>query len=69
MSRRYFVNQTATKEILTRVTNMCAQCFDDLKEGENIYYDMQTCQYLCKNCQETKSEEAEEILSINDRLF
>jgi len=54
MSRRYFVPQTATAEILTRVTNMCALCYDELKKGENIYYDMQECHYLCLHCQEAK---------------
>lgn len=74
MSRRYFVNQTATKEILARVTDVCASCYSSLKEGENIYYDMQECHYLCVKCQEIKEiecvdNENRESLDQNLGLF
>ncbi|MBD3788935.1 MAG: hypothetical protein IE885_00990 [Campylobacterales bacterium] len=56
-----FVTQIATKEILLRVTNVCGECYDDLKEGDEIYYDMQNYRYLCKKCQEALCER------MNDR--
>jgi len=71
MSRRYFVSQTASKEILARVTNMCASCYCDLEEGVNIYYDMQECHYLCESCQEEKviTDDAEQSLKQSLGLF
>jgi len=52
MSNPCFVTQEATKEILLRVTNVCAECYDDIHEGDIINYDMKNCRYLCKECQE-----------------
>lgn len=52
MSNPCFVTQEATAEILLRVTNVCAECYDDLHEGDTIHYDMQNYRYLCKSCQE-----------------
>ena len=47
-----FVSQEATDEILLRVTNVCAECYDDLHTGDMIHYDMQSYRYLCTACQE-----------------
>jgi hypothetical protein len=47
-----FFEQIAVPEILLRVTNVCGVCFDDLIEGEIIYYDMQNYRYLCAKCHE-----------------
>jgi len=52
MSSACFVTQEATEEILLRVTNVCAECYDDIEEGDIIHYDMQNYRYLCKSCQE-----------------
>jgi len=52
MSSACFVTQEATQEILLRVTNVCAECYDDIEEGDIIHYDMQNYRYLCKACQE-----------------
>jgi len=52
MGSACFVTQEATREILLRVTNVCAECYDDIKEGDTIHYDMQNYRYLCKECQE-----------------
>ena len=52
MSSACFVTQEATKEILLRVTNVCAECYNDIEEGDTIHYDMQNYRYLCKSCQE-----------------
>ena len=52
MSNPCFVTQEATEEILLRVTNVCADFYDDLHEGDTIHYDMQNYRYLCKSCQE-----------------
>ena len=48
MSSPCFVTQEATEEILLRVTNVCAECYDDINEGDTIHYDMQNYRYLCK---------------------
>ena len=47
-----FVTQEATEEILLRVTNVCAECYDDINPGDIIHYDMQNYRYLCECCQE-----------------
>ncbi|MEY3001802.1 MAG: hypothetical protein RLZZ428_177 [Pseudomonadota bacterium] len=51
-NRGCFVAQEATEEILLRVTNVCAECYDDLLPGNMIFYDMQNYRYLCQTCQE-----------------
>lgn len=55
-----FVTQEATEEILLRVTNVCAECYSDIRAGDTIYYDMLHCCYLCEQCQETLCEKMNE---------
>ena len=73
MSNRYFLTQEATTEILLRVTNVCGECYHDLKEGDTIHYDMQTYRYLCNRCQEefceVHSKECEEYEEAGEGLF
>ena len=52
MSSECFITEKATEEILLRVTNVCAECYDDINTGDTIYYDMQNYRYLCECCQE-----------------
>jgi len=49
---RCFVTQVATENILLRVTNVCAECYDDLNLGDVIHYDMQNYRFLCDCCQQ-----------------
>jgi len=51
-SSRCFVTQVATENILLRVTNVCAECYDDLNLGDVIHYDMQNYRFLCDCCQQ-----------------
>ena len=73
MSSSCFVTQEATAEILLRVTNVCAECYDDLHEGDTIHYDMQNYRYLCMPCQERlcalMNEDCEVIEDENAALF
>lgn len=52
MGNGCFVTEEATVEILLRVTNVCAECYDDIREGDIIHYDMQNYRYICTDCQE-----------------
>lgn len=52
MGSACFVTEEATNEILLRVTNVCAECYDDIAVGDIIHYDMQNYRYICKSCQE-----------------
>ena len=73
MSSPCFVTQEATEEILLRVTNVCAECYDDIKEGDTIHYDMQNYRYLCKSCQERlcaqMNENCEVVVDESAGLF
>jgi len=73
MSIPCFVTQEATEEILLRVTNVCAECYDDIKEGDTIHYDMQNYRYLCKDCQERlcaqMNENCEVVVDESEGLF
>jgi hypothetical protein len=73
MSSPCFVTQEATEEILLRVTNVCAECYDDIKEGDTIHYDMQNYRYLCKSCQERlcaqMNENCEVVVDESEGLF
>ncbi|CAA6826782.1 MAG: Unknown protein [uncultured Sulfurovum sp.] len=64
MSSTCFVTQEATKDILLRVTNVCAECYDDIKEGDIIHYDMQSYRYLCISCQEKLCESMNEQCEV-----
>jgi len=63
-SNACFVTQVATEEILLRVTNVCGECYNDIVEGDTIYYDMQTYRYLCQSCQEKLCEQMNEECEI-----
>ncbi|PHS37436.1 MAG: hypothetical protein COB07_10560 [Sulfurovum sp.] len=52
MGNGCFVTEEATSKILLRVTNVCAECYDDIHVGDTIHYDMQNYRYLCTDCQE-----------------
>ncbi len=73
MGSACFVTQEATREILLRVTNVCAECYDDIKEGDTIHYDMQNYRYLCKECQERlcakMNENCEVVVDESAGLF
>jgi len=73
MSNACFVTQTATKEILLRVTNVCGECYNDINEGDTIHYDMQNYRYLCDCCQEKlcsqMNEECEIVREEDPGLF
>ena len=73
MSSACFVTQEATEEILLRVTNVCAECYDDIHEGDTIHYDMQNYRYLCMACQErlcaTMNENCEVVEDGSVALF
>lgn len=61
-----FVTQEATEEILLRVTNVCAECYDDINPGDTIHYDMQNYRYLCECCQEKLCAQMNEDCEIID---
>ena len=61
MSRVDFLTQEATEDIIDRVTNVCLECYSDIKVGDTIHYDMLNYRYLCKSCQEALVENKEQI--------
>jgi len=72
MSSACFVTQEATNDILLRVTNVCAECYSDIHQGDTIHYDMQSYRYLCNSCQEelcSHMNEACEIVEESAGLF
>lgn len=64
MSSNCFVTQIANKDILLRVTNVCGECYADLKEGDTIHYDMQHYRFLCDCCQQKLSSRMNEVCEI-----
>jgi hypothetical protein len=64
MSSSCFVSQSATEEILLRVTNMCGECYSDILVDDIIHYDMQSYRYLCTSCQETLCEQMNEECDV-----
>lgn len=51
-SEKCFIEQTVTTNILLKVTNVCSECYADLKEGSVIFYDLRGCRYICYLCHE-----------------
>lgn len=49
-SDKCFIEQNATMSILLNVTNVCSECYSDLKEGNIIFYDLKGCRYICDLC-------------------
>ena len=66
MSRVDFLTQEATKDIIDRVTNVCSECYSDIKVGDTIHYDMLNYRYLCKSCQESITQEKESQKEIEE---
>jgi len=66
MASECFVTEEATSEILLRVTNVCAECYDDITEGDTIHYDMQNYRYLCTSCQKILCAQMNENCEIVD---
>jgi hypothetical protein len=53
MSReKCFIEQTATMNILLKVTNVCSECYGDFINGSTIFYDLKACRYICELCHE-----------------
>ena len=59
-----FISQVATEQILLRVTNVCAECYCDLKVGDVIHYDNQRYHYVCQKCQEAYCEQMNEKCDV-----
>ena len=68
-----FITQEATEDILLRVTNVCAECYEDIHSGDTIHYDMQEYRYLCDCCQKIfcsrMNEECEVVREEDAGLF
>lgn len=60
-----FLTQEATEDILLRVTNVCAECYDDLNPGDTIHYDMQSYRYLCNTCQERLCSHESDVCEVD----
>jgi len=73
MGSACFVTEQATEKILLRVTNVCAECYDDISLGDTIHYDMQNYRYICMSCQERlcalMNEDCEMIEDESAALF
>jgi len=64
-----FIMQIMTDDMLARVTNRCAECYDEIKSGDTIHYDTQQYRYLCQKCHErhlASLEESREIVESED---
>ena len=61
-----FVTQEATSDILLKVTNVCAECYSDINEGDTIHYDMQNYRYLCTSCKEKLCALMNENCEVSD---
>ncbi len=67
-----FIDQIASQDILLRVTNVCGECYSDIKVGDQIYYDMQGYRYLCKTCHQELCDRMNqecEIIHEDEGLF
>jgi len=60
INKDLFLEQEAQSQILQRVTKYCNNCYKEFKEGEFIYYDTQTFNYLCSECACCKTQEIED---------
>jgi len=70
MGKLYFQEERATKEILSRVTNLCGECYDDINLGDVIHYDTQQYRYICDECEQTINTKTNEKVSLcEDTLF
>lgn len=54
-----FIMQIVTEDMLSRVTRVCAQCYDDIKAGDTIHYDMQQYRYICQKCHDKQCEDTQ----------
>jgi len=59
INKDIFLEQNADKKILENVTKYCTRCFNEFKEDEFIYYNVENFNYLCSDCACCISEELE----------
>lgn len=59
-----FTQTEATQDLLLRVTNVCSVCYDDLKIGDTIYYDLQKYRFLCECCCKKLSSQMDEACQV-----
>ncbi len=52
-----FLEQNANSKILENVTKFCSRCYNEFKENDFIYYDIENFRYLCGECACCISEE------------
>ncbi len=64
MMSQCFISQIATEDILLKVTNVCALCYNDISIGDTIHYDTQKYHYLCHSCQEEQCEKMNDQCEI-----
>jgi hypothetical protein len=60
-----FLEQEASLDILQRVTKYCTNCYKEFSSGEFVYYDTQSCNYLCSDCACCKTQELEDELECD----
>jgi len=66
MISQCFIMQTATEDILLKVTNVCALCYSDIHLGDTIHYDTQRYHYLCQACQEKQCKQMDNECEITE---
>jgi len=68
-----FVRQVATAEMIIYVASFCSKCYNEIVEEDTVFYNMQTCSYLCEACQEALEEQldsnCEPLSSGSSSLF
>ncbi len=61
-----FLETIVDKKILNNVTKYCNKCYKELNENEKIYYELNSCNYLCFECAKEISKELNNNLVKED---
>lgn len=73
MMNQCFIEQPVTVRIMQFVTDVCSECYKSFEEGEESFYDTQSCRYLCRECadricQEMLERERELYANENEEI-
>ncbi len=61
VNNKSLLQQEATPIILKNVSQYCAKCYQEFKESDTLYYDMQEYCYLCKECAKKRQQKLNDI--------
>jgi len=59
IDKNLFIEEIANNQFLNNVTKYCSRCYKEFKFYENIYFNLDSLDYFCKDCAYNITQEIE----------